>query len=39
MSFQLVIISPKGVYLDKEVESLTVKLTSSPEAVFLLLFP
>ena len=28
MSFQLVIISPKGVYLDKEVESLTVKLTS-----------
>lgn len=28
MSFRLVIISPKGVYLDKEVESLTVKLTS-----------
>ena len=28
MSFQLVIISPRGVYLNKEVESLTVKLTS-----------
>ena len=28
MSFKLVIISPKGVYLDKEVESLSVKLTS-----------
>ena len=28
MSFRLIIVSPKGVYLDKEVESLTVKLTS-----------
>ena len=28
MSFTLAIISPKGVYFEKEVESLTVKLTS-----------
>ena len=28
MSFKLVIISPKGVYLEKDVESLSVKLTS-----------
>ena len=28
MSFKLAIISPKGVYLEKDVESLTVKLTS-----------
>ena len=28
MSFKLAIISPKGIYFEKEVESLTVKLTS-----------
>ena len=28
MSFKLAIISPKGIYLEKDVESLTVKLTS-----------
>ena len=28
MSFKLVVISPKGVYFSKEVESLSVKLTS-----------
>ena len=28
MSFKLAVLSPKGVYFEKEVESLTVKLTS-----------
>lgn len=28
MSFHLVIISPRGIYFDNEVESLTLKLTS-----------
>ena len=28
MSFKLAVISPKGIYFEKEVESLTVKLTS-----------
>lgn len=28
MSFKLAIISPRGIYFEKEVESLTVKLTS-----------
>ena len=28
MSFKLAIISPKGLYLEKDVDSLTIKLTS-----------
>lgn len=28
MGFKLVVITPKGLYLEKEIESLTIKLTS-----------